>query len=222
MNLLKKLFILLLCRKLRHAATFTRKEVDTSFTGFDSGSEFADYLEQLIPDIREDNISDKDLFRLWQIFAPTGDWDELSNDSNTGDFISWLLNRLYRKRLRQIISGDRKQFFRKCASGLFVAGSCCIYLTDDENSSLYPWVIDMVSGMIRKQIPHCKISSDFMIFARRDDRNDCAAINCAGKVIVYHYQLGNRYFIDILRKFPSIQEFLAYAKQESDDYNKSS
>ena len=85
--------------------------MDTSFTGFDSGSEFTDYLEQLIPDIREDNISDKDLFRLWQIFAPTGDWDELSNDSNTGDFISWLLNRLYGKRLRQIISGNTVESF---------------------------------------------------------------------------------------------------------------
>ena len=109
MIFLKKIFILLLYRKLRHAATLVRKVEDTLFTGFDSGSEFADYLEQLIPCIRGNNISDKDLFRLWQIFAPTGDWDNLPLDSNTGDFISWLLDRLYGKRLKQIIAIHRAE-----------------------------------------------------------------------------------------------------------------
>ena len=75
-NIVKNIPIL--CRELRHAAISVRKEEDTLWTGFDSGSEFADYLEQLVPDIREDNISDKDLFRLWQIFAPTGDWDNVN------------------------------------------------------------------------------------------------------------------------------------------------
>jgi len=92
------------------------------------------------------------------------------------------------------------------------------YLTDDESSPLYPWVADTISGTVRKQIPYCKVSRDFSIFARRVDMDDCAAMNRAGEVMVYHYQPGNRSFIDIRRKFSSLQEFLEYAKNESKEY----
>lgn len=92
------------------------------------------------------------------------------------------------------------------------------YLTDDENSPLYPWVSDKVSGTVRNQIPCCKVSPDFLIFARRTDMDDCAAIDRTGKVIVYHYQIGNRSFIEILRKFSSVQDFFVYAEAESKDH----
>ncbi len=92
------------------------------------------------------------------------------------------------------------------------------YLTDDENSPLYPWELDKVSGTVRNQLPYCKVSPDFLIFARRTDMDDCAAINRTGKVIVYHYQIGNRSFMEILREFSTVQDFLAYAEAESKDY----
>ncbi len=92
------------------------------------------------------------------------------------------------------------------------------YLTDDESSPLYPWVADTVSGTVRKQIPGGNAGAGFSIFARRVDMDDCAAMNRAGEVMVYHYQPGNRSFIDIQRKFSSLQEFLEYAGAESREY----
>ena len=92
------------------------------------------------------------------------------------------------------------------------------YLTDHENSLLYPWVLDKVSGTVRNQLPYTQTYADFLIFARRTDLDDCAAINHTGEVIVYHYQIGNRSFMEILREFSSVQDFLAYAEAESKDY----
>ena len=92
------------------------------------------------------------------------------------------------------------------------------YLTDHENSPLYPWVLDKVSGTVRNQLPYCKVNPDFLIFARRTDMDDCAAINRTGKVIVYHYQIGNHSSMEILREFSTVQDFLAYVEAESKDY----
>ena len=92
------------------------------------------------------------------------------------------------------------------------------YLTDHENSPLYPWVLDKVSGTVRSQLPYSKANADFLIFARRIDTDDCAAINRMGKVIVYHYQIGNRSSMEILREFSTLKEFLSYAEAESNDY----
>lgn len=92
------------------------------------------------------------------------------------------------------------------------------YLTDDENSLLYPWVLDKVSGTVRNQLPDSQTYADFLIFARRTDMYDCAAINHTGEVIVYHYQIGNRSFMEILREFSTMAEFLSYAEAECNDY----
>ena len=48
--------------------------------------------------------------------------------------------------------------------------------------------------------------------------DDCAAINHTGEVIVYHYQIGNRSFMEILREFSTMAEFLSYAEAECNDY----
>ena len=89
-------------------------------------------------------------------------------------------------------------------------------LTPFEDSPLYPWCLCLPDEIMRIKdlIPYCLRKRNYIIFARRCDMDQVAAINpkVFPNVLEIHYQIGNLRFIEITDRFSSIPEWIKSIK----------
>ena len=65
------------------------------WSSFDSGPEIAEFVSQCRLAIESGSLAEPQKTRLWQIFAPTGYWDDIMDDQELANAIFSLLNFLY-------------------------------------------------------------------------------------------------------------------------------
>lgn len=95
-NVRNKLLLLILRFLIRYAIYIVdkSKDIDYTWTSFDSGDNFKKYLYSIIDKIDEKNLSIDDRNNLLIVFLPTGDWDSISNNGTLANIICWLLKNM--------------------------------------------------------------------------------------------------------------------------------
>ena len=95
-NARNKLLLLILRFLIRYAIYIVdkSKDIDYTWTSFDSGDNFKKYLYSIIDKIDEKNLSIDDRNNLSIVFLPTGDWDSISNNETLANIICWLLKNI--------------------------------------------------------------------------------------------------------------------------------
>ncbi|NMA19470.1 MAG: hypothetical protein GX927_02725 [Lentisphaerae bacterium] len=90
-------------------------------------------------------------------------------------------------------------------------------LTPFDDSPLYPWCLCLPDEIVRLKdlVPYCLKKRHYIVFARRCDMYQVAAINPneTDAVLEIHYQTGNKAFIDITEQFSSISEWVRNMKR---------
>ncbi len=90
-------------------------------------------------------------------------------------------------------------------------------LTPFDDSPLYPWCLCLPDEIVRLKdlVPYCLKKRHYIVFARRCDMDQVAAINPneTDAVLEIHYQTGNKAFIDITEQFSSISEWVRNMKR---------
>ncbi len=84
-----------LCQLLDKAADFVKQFPYGGLSLFDSGSQMAAFLFQCKKAIEGGLMTSELRRRLWTVFAPTCDWDDIGGTPDLGNRIFGLLDSLY-------------------------------------------------------------------------------------------------------------------------------